>query len=148
MTDKPREAQALHEDLCVSDPGPADSRSPLSPAPDHLPVAGDLCVMEMISNSGRWSLFSAFRLISLKVLNSIVLLGKSCQYVKEAKMEEKLFSRPPTSTPGKPPSKSQSKCKPSQGRLGAGRHFSVSFSEASLSELSLVERRERVPSWR
>ncbi|XP_074177752.1 transmembrane anterior posterior transformation protein 1 homolog [Rhinolophus sinicus] len=55
-----------------------------------------------------------FGLITLKVLNSIVLLGKSCQYVKEAKMEEKLFNRPPTSTPGKPPSKSQSKCKPSQ----------------------------------
>ncbi|KAG8510317.1 Transmembrane anterior posterior transformation protein 1 [Galemys pyrenaicus] len=56
-----------------------------------------------------------FGLISLKVLNSIVLLGKSCQYVKEAKMEEKLFSAPPTSTPGKPCSKSQNKSKPSQG---------------------------------
>ncbi|XP_042326518.1 transmembrane anterior posterior transformation protein 1 homolog isoform X2 [Sceloporus undulatus] len=49
-------------------------------------------------------------LISLKVLNSIVLLGKSCQYVKEANMEEKLFN-PPTSTPGKPLSKPQSKYK-------------------------------------
>ncbi|ERE88985.1 transmembrane anterior posterior transformation protein 1 [Cricetulus griseus] len=56
-----------------------------------------------------------FGLISLKILNSIVLLGKSCQYVKEAKMEEKLFNPPPASTPGKPSSKSQSKCKPSQG---------------------------------
>ncbi|XP_057561149.1 transmembrane anterior posterior transformation protein 1 homolog [Hippopotamus amphibius kiboko] len=55
-----------------------------------------------------------FGLISLKVLNSIVLLGKSCQYVKEAKMEEKLFNPPPTCTPGKPSSKSQNKCKPSQ----------------------------------
>ncbi|XP_045330421.1 transmembrane anterior posterior transformation protein 1 homolog isoform X2 [Leopardus geoffroyi] len=55
-----------------------------------------------------------FGLISLKVLNSIVLLGKSCQYVKEAKMEEKLFSPPPASTSGKPPHKSQNKCKPSQ----------------------------------
>ncbi|XP_037685366.1 transmembrane anterior posterior transformation protein 1 homolog isoform X1 [Choloepus didactylus] len=55
-----------------------------------------------------------FGLISLKVLNSIVLLGKSCQYVKEAKMEEKLFNPPPTSTPGKPSNKSQNKCKPSQ----------------------------------
>ncbi|KAM7243432.1 hypothetical protein CapIbe_005926 [Capra ibex] len=53
-------------------------------------------------------------LISLKVLNSIVLLGKSCQYVKEAKMEEKLFNPPPASAPGKPSSKSQNKCKPSQ----------------------------------
>ncbi|XP_055480052.1 transmembrane anterior posterior transformation protein 1 homolog [Psammomys obesus] len=56
-----------------------------------------------------------FGLISLKILNSIVLLGKSCQYVKEAKMEEKLFNPPPASTPGKPSSKSQSKCKSSQG---------------------------------
>ncbi|XP_019784007.2 transmembrane anterior posterior transformation protein 1 homolog [Tursiops truncatus] len=55
-----------------------------------------------------------FGLISLKVLNSIVLLGKSCQYVKEAKMEEKLFNPPPTSAPSKPSSKSQNKCKPSQ----------------------------------
>ncbi|XP_050006045.1 transmembrane anterior posterior transformation protein 1 homolog isoform X1 [Alexandromys fortis] len=56
-----------------------------------------------------------FGLISLKVLNSIVLLGKSCQYVKEAKMEEKLFNPPPASTPGKPSSKSQSKGKSTQG---------------------------------
>uniref|UniRef100_G3STD1 Transmembrane anterior posterior transformation 1 n=1 Tax=Loxodonta africana TaxID=9785 RepID=G3STD1_LOXAF len=56
-----------------------------------------------------------FGLISLKVLNSIVLLGKSCQYVKEAKMEEKLFHPPPTSTPGKPHSKSQNKSKSPQG---------------------------------
>ncbi|XP_035874859.1 transmembrane anterior posterior transformation protein 1 homolog [Phyllostomus discolor] len=54
-----------------------------------------------------------FGLISLKVLNSIVLLGKSCQYVKGAKMEEKLFNPPPTGTPSKPPGKPQSKCKPS-----------------------------------
>uniref|UniRef100_A0A8D0B4U8 Transmembrane anterior posterior transformation 1 n=1 Tax=Salvator merianae TaxID=96440 RepID=A0A8D0B4U8_SALMN len=54
-------------------------------------------------------------LISLKVLNSIVLLGKSCQYVKEANMEEKLFNPPPASTPGKPLGKSQSKYKPAQG---------------------------------
>ncbi|XP_036185275.1 transmembrane anterior posterior transformation protein 1 homolog isoform X2 [Myotis myotis] len=60
-----------------------------------------------------------FGLISLKVLNSIVLLGKSCQYVKEAKMEEKLFDPPPSSTPCKPSSKPQSKCKPSQETLSA-----------------------------
>ncbi|KAF7663139.1 hypothetical protein LDENG_00217540 [Lucifuga dentata] len=35
-------------------------------------------------------------LVTLKVLNSIVLLGKSCVYVKRAKMEDKLFERPPT----------------------------------------------------
>ncbi|XP_067154302.1 transmembrane anterior posterior transformation protein 1 homolog isoform X2 [Apteryx mantelli] len=54
-------------------------------------------------------------LISLKVLNSIVLLGKSCQYVKEAKMEEKLFNPVLTATPGKPVSKPQSKFKSTQG---------------------------------
>ncbi|XP_053110941.1 transmembrane anterior posterior transformation protein 1 homolog isoform X2 [Hemicordylus capensis] len=54
-------------------------------------------------------------LISLKVLNSIVLLGKSCQYVKEADMEEKLFNPPPASTPGKPLGKPQSKYKSPQG---------------------------------
>ncbi|CAH7452923.1 Tapt1 [Phodopus roborovskii] len=66
-----------------------------------------------------------FGLISLKILNSIVLLGKSCQYVKEAKIEEKLFNPPPASTPGKPSGKSQSKCKPSQG-LSTEEHLSTS----------------------
>nr|XP_033804708.1 transmembrane anterior posterior transformation protein 1 homolog [Geotrypetes seraphini] len=56
-----------------------------------------------------------FGLITLKILNSIILLGKSCKYVKEAKMEEKLFQPPPATTPGKPQTKSQSKCKPTQG---------------------------------
>lgn len=36
---------------------------------------------------------SLSRLVSLKLLNSIVLLGKSCVYVKRAKMEDKLFER-------------------------------------------------------
>ncbi|XP_068260085.1 transmembrane anterior posterior transformation protein 1 homolog isoform X1 [Nyctibius grandis] len=54
-------------------------------------------------------------LISLKVLNSIVLLGKSCQYVKEAKMEEKLFNPVLTATPGKPAGKQQSVFKSTQG---------------------------------
>ncbi|KAM9330076.1 transmembrane anterior posterior transformation protein 1 homolog [Gastrophryne carolinensis] len=54
-------------------------------------------------------------LITLKVLNSIVLLGKSCQYVKEAKMEDKLFQPPPAATPGKTPRKAQSKSKTNQG---------------------------------
>ncbi|XP_061883118.1 transmembrane anterior posterior transformation protein 1 homolog [Entelurus aequoreus] len=35
-------------------------------------------------------------LITLKVLNSIVLLGTSCMFVKEANMEEKLFDPPPS----------------------------------------------------
>ncbi|XP_027641415.2 transmembrane anterior posterior transformation protein 1 homolog isoform X3 [Falco peregrinus] len=54
-------------------------------------------------------------LITLKVLNSIVLLGKSCQYVKEAKMEEKLFNPVLTATPGKPAGKQQSMFKSTQG---------------------------------
>ncbi|NWU95373.1 TAPT1 protein, partial [Upupa epops] len=54
-------------------------------------------------------------LISLKVLNSIVLLGKSCQYVKEAKMEEKLFNPAQTATPGKSAGKQQSMFKSTQG---------------------------------
>uniref|UniRef100_A0A667WDQ2 Transmembrane anterior posterior transformation 1b n=1 Tax=Myripristis murdjan TaxID=586833 RepID=A0A667WDQ2_9TELE len=35
-------------------------------------------------------------MITLKVLNSIVLLGTSCAFVKEANMEEKLFDPPPS----------------------------------------------------
>ncbi|XP_070693158.1 transmembrane anterior posterior transformation protein 1 homolog [Pempheris klunzingeri] len=52
-------------------------------------------------------------LVSLKVLNSIVLLGKSCVYIKRANMEEKLFERPTTtsSSTGKTPSKAdQDRC--------------------------------------
>uniref|UniRef100_A0A8C9XLR8 Transmembrane anterior posterior transformation 1 n=1 Tax=Sander lucioperca TaxID=283035 RepID=A0A8C9XLR8_SANLU len=46
-------------------------------------------------------------LVTLKVLNSIVLLGKSCVYVKRANMEDKLFERPSTtpSSSGKNPNK-------------------------------------------
>ncbi|XP_072519628.1 transmembrane anterior posterior transformation protein 1 homolog isoform X2 [Salminus brasiliensis] len=44
-------------------------------------------------------------MITLKVLNSIVLLGKSCQYVKEANMEGKLFDGSSATTPKKTPSK-------------------------------------------
>ncbi|KAG5848253.1 hypothetical protein ANANG_G00096510 [Anguilla anguilla] len=44
-------------------------------------------------------------MITLKVLNSIVLLGKSCLYIKEANMEEKLFQTPPTAAPGGPPAR-------------------------------------------
>ncbi|GAA6096789.1 transmembrane anterior posterior transformation protein 1 homolog isoform X1 [Tachysurus ichikawai] len=42
-------------------------------------------------------------MFTLKVLNSIVLLGKSCHYVKEAKMEGKLFDKPNTPGPKKTP---------------------------------------------
>ncbi|KAB5570974.1 hypothetical protein PHYPO_G00219640 [Pangasianodon hypophthalmus] len=42
-------------------------------------------------------------MITLKVLNSIVLLGKSCHYVKEANMEGKLFDKPKSPAPKKTP---------------------------------------------
>ncbi|XP_061541809.1 transmembrane anterior posterior transformation protein 1 homolog isoform X2 [Phycodurus eques] len=41
-------------------------------------------------------------LVTLKVLNSIVLLGKSCVYVKRANMEGKLFQKPHTTAPSSP----------------------------------------------
>ncbi|KAM6953131.1 transmembrane anterior posterior transformation protein 1 homolog [Aplochiton taeniatus] len=44
-------------------------------------------------------------MVTLKVLNSIVLLGKSCVYVKRAKMEDKLFEKPPPAGPSKTPRK-------------------------------------------
>ncbi|XP_047441489.1 transmembrane anterior posterior transformation protein 1 homolog isoform X3 [Mugil cephalus] len=48
-------------------------------------------------------------LVTLKVLNSIVLLGKSCVYVKRANMEDKLFEKPSTapSSSAKSPSKAE-----------------------------------------
>uniref|UniRef100_A0A8C7GG55 Transmembrane anterior posterior transformation 1 n=1 Tax=Oncorhynchus kisutch TaxID=8019 RepID=A0A8C7GG55_ONCKI len=54
-------------------------------------------------------------MVTLKVLNSIVLLGKSCVYVKRANMEDKLFERPSTAAPGKTPSRTRktSRCDPS-----------------------------------
>uniref|UniRef100_A0A8K9XKG5 Transmembrane anterior posterior transformation 1b n=1 Tax=Oncorhynchus mykiss TaxID=8022 RepID=A0A8K9XKG5_ONCMY len=42
-------------------------------------------------------------MISLKVLNSIVLLGTSCVFVKEANMEEKLFQSPPSAASSNTP---------------------------------------------
>lgn len=49
----------------------------------------------------KWELYEiecvfVSRMITLKVLNSIVLLGTSCSFVKAAKMEEKLFDPPPS----------------------------------------------------
>ncbi|CAL8354705.1 unnamed protein product [Merluccius merluccius] len=49
-------------------------------------------------------------LVSLKVLNSIVLLGKSCVYVRRANMEEKLFDRP--APPRKTPSRADQETSP------------------------------------
>ncbi|XP_067313332.1 transmembrane anterior posterior transformation protein 1 homolog isoform X2 [Pseudorasbora parva] len=44
-------------------------------------------------------------LITLKVLNSIIILGKSCRYVKEANMEGKLFERRTAQTSKQTPKK-------------------------------------------
>ncbi|KTG31533.1 hypothetical protein cypCar_00003750, partial [Cyprinus carpio] len=44
-------------------------------------------------------------LITMKVLNNIVILGKSCRYVKEANMEGKLFKRPTAQTSKQTPKK-------------------------------------------
>ncbi|XP_045886788.1 transmembrane anterior posterior transformation protein 1 homolog [Micropterus dolomieu] len=52
-------------------------------------------------------------LVSLKVLNSIVLLGKSCVYVKRANMEDKLFEKPfatPSSSRKSSSKADQAKC--------------------------------------
>ncbi|XP_067374078.1 transmembrane anterior posterior transformation protein 1 homolog isoform X3 [Channa argus] len=57
-------------------------------------------------------------LVTLKVLNSIVLLGKSCLYVKRANMEDKLFERPSTvpEASAKSPSKDgQARCRTPSG---------------------------------
>ncbi|XP_051505815.1 transmembrane anterior posterior transformation protein 1 homolog isoform X3 [Myxocyprinus asiaticus] len=57
-------------------------------------------------------------LITLKVLNSIVLLGKSCHYVKEANMEVKLFDRPTAQTPKQNPKKAnQAKSPPPKDKI-------------------------------
>ncbi|XP_029582590.1 transmembrane anterior posterior transformation protein 1 homolog isoform X3 [Salmo trutta] len=56
-------------------------------------------------------------MVTLKVLNSIVLLGKSCVYVKRANMEDKLFERPSTAAPGKTPSRTR---KTSRGTAPSG----------------------------
>ncbi|XP_061747632.1 transmembrane anterior posterior transformation protein 1 homolog isoform X2 [Nerophis ophidion] len=57
-------------------------------------------------------------LVTLKVLNSIVLLGKSCVYVKRANMEGKLFQKKQTasaktSSRASPTASGESKVKPS-----------------------------------
>ncbi|XP_078071235.1 transmembrane anterior posterior transformation protein 1 homolog isoform X2 [Mustelus asterias] len=75
-----------------------------------------------------------FGLIALKVLNSIVLLGKSCQYVKEAKMEEKLFQTPPTNTPGKFAKKPVSIAKSPQGTSEEMQSESIISQPKTLSE--------------
>ncbi|XP_019718161.1 transmembrane anterior posterior transformation protein 1 homolog isoform X2 [Hippocampus comes] len=67
-----------------------------------LPLA--LLLIRVVSSSvkiqGSLSLMCVllfyFGLITLKVLNSIVLLGTSCAFVKDANMEEKLFDPPPS----------------------------------------------------
>ncbi|XP_036407153.1 transmembrane anterior posterior transformation protein 1 homolog isoform X1 [Megalops cyprinoides] len=78
-----------------------------------LPLAVLLTRVVTSSVSVRGALSSAcvllfyLGMVTLKVLNSIVLLGKSCKYVKEADMEEKLFERPPTAPSSRTSSRSK-----------------------------------------
>ncbi|XP_029020384.1 transmembrane anterior posterior transformation protein 1 homolog isoform X2 [Betta splendens] len=79
-------------------------------------------VMSSIKVQGALSVTCVFLfylgLVTLKVLNSIVLLGKSCVYVKRANMEDKLNEKPPTapSSSAKTPSKAeQAKCRTPSG---------------------------------
>ncbi|XP_069387129.1 transmembrane anterior posterior transformation protein 1 homolog isoform X2 [Paralichthys olivaceus] len=58
-------------------------------------------------------------MVTLKVLNSIVLLGKSCVYVKRANMEDKLFEKPSTTTASSS-AKTPSKAEPARCRTPSG----------------------------
>ena len=61
------------------------------------------------------------RLVALKVLNSIVLLGKSCVYVKRAHMEDKLFERPSNSSSWSSSGKSPSRAEKTKGPPPSGK---------------------------
>ncbi|XP_044061996.1 transmembrane anterior posterior transformation protein 1 homolog isoform X2 [Siniperca chuatsi] len=80
-------------------------------------------------------------LVSLKVLNSIVLLGKSCVYVKRANMEDKLFERPSTSpsSSGKSSSKAdQARCPTPSGESKAAHIPATPCSPPSSSSSSVT----------
>ncbi|XP_035524785.1 transmembrane anterior posterior transformation protein 1 homolog [Morone saxatilis] len=80
-------------------------------------------------------------LVSLKVLNSIVLLGKSCVYIKRANMEDKLFERPSAtpSSSGKTPSKAeQDRCPTPSGESKVEQITTTPCSPPSCSPSSSV----------
>ncbi|XP_050928498.1 transmembrane anterior posterior transformation protein 1 homolog isoform X2 [Lates calcarifer] len=80
-------------------------------------------------------------LVTLKVLNSIVLLGKSCVYVKRANMEDKLFERPSTapSSSAKSPSKAdQAGCPTPSGEAKVEQIPAAPCSPLSSSSFSSV----------
>uniref|UniRef100_A0A8C2IEW7 Transmembrane anterior posterior transformation 1a n=1 Tax=Cyprinus carpio TaxID=7962 RepID=A0A8C2IEW7_CYPCA len=65
-------------------------------------------------------------LITMKVLNSIVILGKSCRYVKEANMEGKLFKRQTAQTSKQTPKKANpAKSPPPSGNTKSCCSFSI-----------------------
>ncbi|XP_060783280.1 transmembrane anterior posterior transformation protein 1 homolog isoform X2 [Neoarius graeffei] len=68
-------------------------------------------------------------LITLKVLNSIVLLGKSCHYVKEANMEGKLFNKPKSPAPKKSPGTPSHAGSPSPGDESKAQHPAPSITK-------------------
>ncbi|XP_034546129.1 transmembrane anterior posterior transformation protein 1 homolog [Notolabrus celidotus] len=91
-----------------------------------LPLAALLIrvVMSSVKVHGALSYTCVFLfylgLVSLKVLNSIVLLGKSCIYVKRANMEDKLFERPSATTSSeKNPDQAEDRCPTPSGESKA-----------------------------
>uniref|UniRef100_A0A7N6ATR9 Transmembrane anterior posterior transformation 1a n=1 Tax=Anabas testudineus TaxID=64144 RepID=A0A7N6ATR9_ANATE len=68
-------------------------------------------------------------LVTLKVLNSIVLLGKSCVYVKRANMEDKLFEGPSAApSTAKSPSKAdQARYRKPSGKTNTTHHCRASI---------------------
>ncbi|XP_029003563.1 transmembrane anterior posterior transformation protein 1 homolog [Betta splendens] len=63
-------------------------------------------------------------MITLKVLNSIVLLGTSCVFVKEANMEEKLFDPPPSAVSSR-----------ANSRAHRNKHVHISPQQEATSEI-------------
>lgn len=64
-----------------------------------ISITGTFKAVKLALRSNMWAVsfwFVRGRMITLKVLNSIVLLGTSCMFVKEANMEEKLSDPPPS----------------------------------------------------
>ncbi|KAM7000560.1 transmembrane anterior posterior transformation protein 1 homolog isoform 1-T1 [Tautogolabrus adspersus] len=92
-----------------------------------LPLAALLIrvVMSSVKVQGALSYSCVFLfylgLVSFKVLNSIVLLGKSCIYVRRANMEDKLFENPTAtaSSSEKGPNQAEDRCPTPSGESKA-----------------------------
>uniref|UniRef100_A0A3P8S1F2 Transmembrane anterior posterior transformation 1 n=1 Tax=Amphiprion percula TaxID=161767 RepID=A0A3P8S1F2_AMPPE len=83
-------------------------------------------------------------LVTLKVLNSIVLLGKSCVYVKRANMEDKLFERPAPTTSSS--AKSPSKADPARCSTPSGKPDTTTYQSGKEGETQAAsEMKHRTP---